>query len=338
MKKPLLLLLLLASCVTAQTPYLLYHMDDADGLTCVESQNDMDGIYQGATVPHTGVVNTAASFDGNNDYVYTNYRTNNINQTVSLWVKLNGPSIDEYSYFFCNYDATNPFFCLGHRASKGFLVAMRDNLGNSSGYESTVNPASNIWTHLVMMRIGGNVSLWINGTLKSSDTNANAVGSVVGTTTNYTLGASGIPLDETYGGPANATIDEVRFYTSALNSSQIMALYTSESPTTTTLSPLNATNSRYMNELSGGYPIHAVRDVYVDFMGGLAYALFLGILYVGVWLRVRNIIYPTLLLDIVLAAWLWQYIPPEAQTIVYVLNAFLVFMVIYRLSTPVMGE
>jgi hypothetical protein len=189
-----------------------------------------------------------------------------------------------------------------------------------------------------MMRIGGNISLWANGTQVCSNYNANATGSVVGAVVNYTIGASGIPLNADYGKNINATIDEVRFYTSALTSTQIMTLYTSEAPTTTTLSALNATSSKYMNELSGGYPIHAVRDVYVDFMGGLAYALFLGILYVGVWLRVRNIIYPTLLLDIVLAAWLWQYIPPEAQTIVYVLNTFLVFMVIYRIATPVMGE
>jgi hypothetical protein len=66
--------------------------------------------------------------------------------------------------------------------------------------------------------------------------------------------------------------------------------------------------------------------------------IIMGILFVGVWIRTRKIIYPTILMDIVLAAWAWDQMPGQAQTIIYGLNALVFGLIIYRLVTPVMGE
>jgi hypothetical protein len=113
-----------------------------------------------------------------------------------------------------------------------------------------------------------------------------------------------------------------------------LASYTAAATTTTSLPGETPEYREYIN----GRPVQGIRDVFYNLMGAFFYAFLLGILFVGVWIRMHSIVLPTLLLDVVMAAYFWNIMPAEVQNIVYALNFIMVGMIIYRLVTPVYGE
>lgn len=84
--------------------------------------------------------------------------------------------------------------------------------------------------------------------------------------------------------------------------------------------------------------MQAVRNVYTDFMGGLFYALILGVLWVAAWLRLKNIIFPTIMMDLLLMAYLWDLMPAEVQSAIYVVNALVFASILLKVISPVYSE
>ena len=99
----------------------------------------------------------------------------------------------------------------------------------------------------------------------------------------------------------------------------------------------SAAHTAEYSNLTSGQPIHAVRDTFTTSMGPLAYALFAGALFVGLWLR-TNLLFAVLMLDLADAGLLWQYLPPEVQIFVYILNIVSAGIIFFKLVSPVYGE
>jgi hypothetical protein len=97
--------------------------------------------------------------------------------------------------------------------------------GTKTATHSTALSTDNQWHHIVSTYDGGSRKIYLDGTEVSS---ASASGSVASTTATLLLGAS--DMNNTAGTVAAARhsgikLDEVRFYTSGLTSSQVSALY-----------------------------------------------------------------------------------------------------------------
>jgi hypothetical protein len=177
-----------------------------------------------------------------------------------------------------------------------------------------------------------NVSgLWqqINSTAAKNGTN----------TLSYTLGAEGAHIWTGWANLTNGTSmwSSSGNWTITVLTTTTTTTTTTTSTTTTTTTTLSGLTPEY-KEFINSRPLQGVRDVFANLMGGFFYAFLLGILFIGVWIRVRSLILPTLILDIVLAAYFWTLMPAQVQNIIYALNFIMVGMIIYRLVTPVYGE
>jgi hypothetical protein len=91
------------------------------------------------------------------------------------------------------------------------------------------------------------------------------------------------------------------------------------------------------NELVGGSPVQAVRTTFTDLLGNLIFGIMSGILFVGLWIR-TSLAFAVFILDLVEAAFLWQYMPAEVQVFIYILNFIAVGGVFFKLVSPVYGE
>ncbi len=179
----------------------------------------------------TGKINNSLGLDGTDDYVTVTDPTNgeldvasSQDFTVSAWIK------------------TSTAAAMG--ASQGRIVSKRDNGTPNIGYElyveatetrpsfvildsggntvlsGTANVADAQWHHLVAMRSGSNVSIYVDG-----KRNANGPTSRTGSLANST----NFYIGQFSRGDANrywpGQVDEVRFYNYALTDTQVKILY-----------------------------------------------------------------------------------------------------------------
>lgn len=148
-------------------------------------------------------------------------------------------------------------------------------------------------------------------------------------------GSYNVSLNAT-GGNQIVTSDQNNLFFSVTTAASTTSTVTTSIPGTPAYT--YGASTSYMQDFFGGRPLQAIRNVFTDLMGGLFYAVMMGVLYVGVWLRTRSIIFPTLLLDIIMAGFMWSYMPSQVQTILYALNILTFGVILYKLVAPVVGD
>jgi hypothetical protein len=199
-------------------------IEDSAGasLNAVASQNTAD-------MHATGKINGGIEFNGTSDIIRMNDDTcfigTNTSVSVSLWFKKNGSGDDNQILLSKSGD--------GWVTSAGFIVAFNQSgnqmdVGclNGSRLYNSAQPNDDNWHHVVAIfnTKGGssitNISLWFDGSLKSSSLDYGTFDGIVSTNALRVGSDNG---DKHFKG----TIDDVRVYTNVLTQSDIEILYNS---------------------------------------------------------------------------------------------------------------
>ena len=165
---------------------------------------------------HTGVGDTAYSFDGVNGFVNMGNPTIlNINDTLTVSFWFNTANSSKRQGIISNYQ--NYFSEL----NEGRL-SFRDFNDENDWKTTTFYPLNNTWYYIVFTdnRITNTINLYVNGVLNttSDSTLGDVAGSVFGVGDLYYINAS-------LGRPYEGLIDDVRIYNRTLNSTEILNLY-----------------------------------------------------------------------------------------------------------------
>ena len=178
--------------------------------------------------------NSAYSFDGDNDYIeVSDHDTLDLTGefTITAWVK---PESSYGQESFNHIDVVSKWgiagegeaaYLLGVNSSGKVVVFTHNGYANSE-HESTGTIPAGSWSHIVGVREGTTLKVYINGVIDSSYSDSLAP-------QNSTLNLAIGQLPEG-GNNFHGCIDEVRIYNRALSSSEIADLYQGVSSTTTT--------------------------------------------------------------------------------------------------------
>jgi predicted outer membrane repeat protein len=176
------------------------------------------------TVDRFGNSNSAYYFDGSSDYIVVphnpglNPRSGDF--TFSLWVK--HPFQENYSSLIEKVDFNPPWNGISafmDVPASGQLDFRNTDGESNSLYSNSSNLDNDTWTHLVMMRQGGNLKIYVNGVLDSSKSVP-----VIDINNSYPL-FFGCNQLQTYYQNYLGAMDDIRFYHRALSGTDIQALY-----------------------------------------------------------------------------------------------------------------
>jgi len=149
-----------------------------------------------------------------------------------------------------------------------------------------------------------------------------------GTILNITSGTPGSQTLPWYPNGAYGVYNVYAYVNDTVNSVRIHA------PITLTVrAPLNATNDQATNDLTFGRPLQAAVGVYTALLGGLFYAIIIGVIFVALWLRTNNFLFPTLIL-FTLTTLFGVELPGIAQQLSYGIYAVALGLIIWRLISP----
>ncbi len=228
---------------TSTTSLATYQLNNAT--TSIPS-NTYPGTASNITYG-TGKFGNAASFNGSSSYIRlpANF-LNSSTQTISAWV--NPSSLSANGIIYSSYDyQTGPSKGTYMRVNSGGQIQLTVHDGDCStmypanpsctGVTQLISPSSitvNTWTHVVGV-IGGSgnpMAIYINGVKVISTATMRSVGYWSGKqpligATDYVVNGTSYPAEYYF----NGSIDQVRFFSSALPQSAITALY---NETTTT--------------------------------------------------------------------------------------------------------
>ncbi|HEX4793701.1 MAG TPA: LamG domain-containing protein [Humisphaera sp.] len=219
-----------SSTILADAPVGYWRLGESSGTVAADaSGNGRDGVYHnGPALGSAGAIagdsDTAASFDGADDYVAIPYQFNSANASWEAWVYLTSTP-------------ANPVQIVGCEDGFGSNVADKllyvDAAGKPNWYiyssgAHTITGASaltlNAWHHLVGTADGSTITLYVDG---ASVASASAGGSYAfyGSSNVWISGVAGA-------GGANPTltyfpgvIDEAALYNFALSAAQVAAHY-----------------------------------------------------------------------------------------------------------------
>lgn len=162
----------------------------------------------------------ALDFDGTNDYVLTSYSPAVSAFSISLWVKYG--TVSALTNFFAQGDtnlSVNGMWSVGVNATSQWRVIL--NTGSLRQAVESTTATSGTWNHLVATYSGSTLALYRQGSLVAS----------VSAASTTTHSGSAITLGARLG-PANLVagrVDDARFFTSAIDASDVSYLYNSGS-------------------------------------------------------------------------------------------------------------
>jgi len=144
--------------------------------------------------------------------------TNATNWAVPFWVKLQ-TEIGAGNYTFFNINFPTSSYCqLYYSYNAGTRRLVVDQGGGGPTYNITLGTAN--FYHMVMMRNGANVYLYINGTQVASG----ALGTAGGGLNTFGIGADGAGSN-----PSSAIIDDLGVFNRYLTDAEILTLYKEQS-------------------------------------------------------------------------------------------------------------
>ena len=99
----------------------------------------------------------------------------------------------------------------------------------------------------------------------------------------------------------------------------------------------NDTFTPEFQQLVNGKPIQAIRDAYYNQIGGIVYVIaFVGV-FLGLYIRIQNLTYCVMLLDIG-AAIFWQYTFYPLDWLIYIVNGLAIANIIFKTVSPIHAE
>ncbi len=235
------------TAVLASNPVGYWRLGEASGTSAADSSgNAHAGTYTGGGLTY-GVsgatatdANTAATFNGTSSYVNTgNLGVGNFSTfTDETWIKT---STSAAPYFLAegNSGTSTPFQGLHLNATGHVLFTVRDNVNVVAEITGSSVVNNNAWHHIVGVRNGTTVSLYVDGKSDATPVTVGTLGSL--TLTTSTIGAlSRTSVANFFAG----TIDEPALYPAALTAARINNHY-------------QAAKSNYAGTVTGSTP-----DVY----------------------------------------------------------------------------
>jgi RHS repeat-associated protein len=219
------LLTVLSLSAFGQTPVGEYNFNSCDGTAVVDNINGLNGVINGATWSE-GYSGQALSFDGVDDYVSiaddvtTNFGGGNF--TVSYWVKKLSPSSNWYNSQ--GVGKWNTGASPGTNEWAISIGAQNDDFpffsveSGTQKFQALSATALNIntWHHILGVRDGATISLFVDGVLQASVNVGTAI-----------LNDTNLPIRIARGGGAyrsNAVFDELKIYNTALTPAEIATL------------------------------------------------------------------------------------------------------------------
>jgi hypothetical protein len=209
-----------------------WHMDETSGSTVGDaSGNSNTGTASGTTIVD-GRFNKARIFNGTSDYINvpdaSSLRLTTAG-TVEAWINISSTATDDRVVLIKGTSASNISYGM-HFDNPPVAITFWVDSDGYWGPTCTVNTgsnsiASNTWYHVVGTWGGGNIRIYLNGSLVNS---ATCTASAFNNTAPVKIGGNVSSWQYWYG-----LIDEVRIYNRALTAEEISDLYNNYGYTTT---------------------------------------------------------------------------------------------------------
>ncbi len=145
--------------------------------------------------------------------------------TLSAWIKTSVTNDEQdmiVGHYCGSYSGHYPYVSIRMDGSNRARTQIRDNDRNKAEVIGTRNIENGRWHHVVAVRDTDTLYLYVDGQSDGTPSDASAVGDVVGSQP-WTIGVSK-DYQGTLKGYINATIDDVRIYSRALSSGEILQL------------------------------------------------------------------------------------------------------------------
>ncbi len=222
----ILCILVVSTGLFSQSPIAHYNFNTCYGAEIIDSSNGYDGIRSGATWSE-GYSGQGLKFDGVDDYVsipdaaWNNFEDNDF--TIAFWVKKLAATTT-----FDNNSGVNKWNSGGITGTNEWALQIGKNgadtpqlvieSGSTTFAAVSQNEiALNSWQHLVGVRTGTEIKLYLNGVLESTT----VVGSAIINNTNLPIYIARNGVDDNY---SNALFDNIKIYDRALSASEISIL------------------------------------------------------------------------------------------------------------------
>ena len=200
----------------------LWHMDNNWNDSSGNGNNGTanDGATFNTATPRVGVA--AGSFDGTGDFISIPYSSSlNIgsgNLSLEAWVKISQQGLPHHIFIM---DDNNDVIKLQINISNKATFYTRDGGGDNMEAVSTTTIAVDTWYHIVGVREGTTIRIYVNGVLEHSATNA-AVGNIV-TTDHWHIGTGVNGIDD-HVNFLKGMVDKATIYNTALSTPTISSL------------------------------------------------------------------------------------------------------------------
>ncbi len=209
-------------------PVSHWKFDEGEGNTAYDSIGINHGTIYGAAWT-TGQIDSALSFDGENDYVMVadnasqQITTNQI--TLSAWIKLAADVGNTQRRIICKQQNSNvawgfQVFGAGYGGSSGNQLVFHDSSGTT--FHSCISQThlmTNQWYHVAVTDDAGKIRIYINGLPDEASDNGYGIPTQIAAP--ITIGKTNPDSRFLFDG----VIDDVRFYDRALSAEEIWQLY-----------------------------------------------------------------------------------------------------------------
>ncbi|MEM7391510.1 MAG: HYR domain-containing protein, partial [Verrucomicrobiota bacterium] len=173
-----------------------------------------------------GMVGNGFSFDGNDDYIIPAELVSfNTDYTIALWFRVSATGSEQDLLSAVDPGSAGDHGILlevrGNEATRHMRFLQRFPLGVAGGvqlFSTTPNLDDNVFHHVVAMRVGTQLRLYIDGVLEDTDTVTTTVPDPMAVTLGV-LSTNSLTRD------VNGVLDDIRFYDRALSQSEIDDLF-----------------------------------------------------------------------------------------------------------------
>ncbi len=218
--------------ITTDNLVAQWKLDETTGTTATDSVGSNDGTYNGfdATSTVAGIDGTAQNFDGTDDYIEIPDSadfTFTGDFALSAWIKHSGAAeanVDDGWRIISQQESGNHFVFRINDSSGGTNGTVHFSIYNGSHnyVNSTTNVKDGQWHHLVAVREGSDIHIYVDGVL---DNTANSV-----FTSTIDITANNVLIGNKRAASSNrenfsGAIDDVRVYHKALTGDEISDMY-----------------------------------------------------------------------------------------------------------------